>query len=128
MSKKIKRRKRLRIDHSKSPFNRIRNKSVKTEFEQENLSIKLQNIEQVITRTQKIIDEFEREEKREQLLKMMYQEDVSEDLVKSSMNISENELNSLVEDLISHGLLQFVSGDEVELTRDGILYMKNQGF
>jgi len=128
MSKKIKRRKRLRIDHSKSPLNLIRNKSVKTELKQENLSMKLKNIEQVITRTQKIIDEFEREEKREQLLKMMYQEDVSKDLVKSSMNISENELNSLVEDLISHGLIQFVSGEEVELTRDGILYMKNQGF
>ena len=128
MSKKIKRRKRLRIDHSKSPLNLIRNKSVKTELKQEDLSMKLQNIEQVITRTQKIIDEFEREEKREQLLKMMYQEDVSKDLVKSSMNISENELNSLVEDLISHGLIQFVSGEEVELTRDGILYMKNQGF
>ena len=128
MSKKIKRRKRLHIDHSKSPLNRIRNKSVKTEFKQEDLSMKLQNIEQVIARTQKIIDEFEQEEKREHLLKMMYQEDVSEDLVKSSMNISENELNSLIEDLISHGLLQFVSGEEVELTRKGILYMKNQEF
>ena len=128
MSKKIKRRKRLRIDHSKSPLNLIRNKSVKTELKQENLSMKLKNIEQVITRTQKIIDEFERDEKRDQLLKMMYQDDVDEEYVKSSMNLPDNELNSLIEDLISRGLLQFVSGDEVELTRDGILYMKNQEF
>ena len=128
MSKKIKRRKRLRIDHSKSPLNRIRNKSVKTEFKQEDLATKLQNIEQVIARTQKIIDEFEQDEKRDQLLKMMYQDDVDEDFVKSSMNLPDNELNSLIEDLISRGFLQFVSGDEVELTRDGILYMKNQEF
>jgi superfamily II RNA helicase len=126
MSEKIKKRKRIRINHSKSPFNRIKKKSFEKEFKNEDLEEKIQNLEQVISRTQRIIDEFERDEKRDHLLQMMYQDDVDEDFVRTSMNISENELNLLVEELISRGFLQFVSGDEVELTKDGILYMKNQ--
>ncbi len=118
--------KRIRINHSKSPLNQIKKKSFEKEFKNEDLEIKLQNLEHVISKTQRIIDEFERDEQRDDLLKMMYQDDIDEDFVKTSMNISENELNSLIQDLISQGFLQFVSGDEIELTRDGILYMKNQ--
>ena len=126
MSEKIKKRKRIRINHSRSPLKRIKEKSGEKEIKNEELETKLQNIEQVIQRTQKIIEDFEREEKTDQLLRMMYQDDVNEEFVKTSMNISEGELNSLIQDLVSKGFVQFVSGDELELTRDGILYMKNQ--
>ena len=119
--------KRIRIDHSKSPLKRIKKKNSEKEFKNEDLELKIQSLEQVISRTQKIIDEFERDEKQDQLLNLMYQDDVDEDFVKTSMNISENELNLLIQDLISRGFLQFVSGDEIEITRDGILYIKNQG-
>lgn len=124
MSKKNKRR--IRINHSKSPLNLVKIKNMEKDFKSEDLELKIQNLEQVLSRTQKIIDEFDRDEKTDQLLKMMYSADVDEDFVKTSMNISENELNLLIEGLISRGFLQFVSGDEVELTREGVLYMKNQ--
>jgi len=118
--------KKIRINRSKSPLNRIKKKNSEKEFKNEDLELKIQSLEQVISRTQKIIDDFERDEKQDQLLNLMYQNDVDEDFVKTSMNISENELNSLIQDLISRGFLQFVSGDEIEITQDGILYMKNQ--
>jgi len=118
--------KKIRINHSKSPLNRFKQNKPGKEIKSKDLEEKIQNLEQVISRTQQVIEDFEREEKRDQLLQMMYQDDVDEDFVKTSMNISENELNSLIEDLISCGFLQFVSGDEVELTPDGVRYMKNQ--
>ena len=117
---------KIRINHSKSPLNRIKRRKEKKEFKNEDLETKIQNLEQVISKTQRIIDDFDREEKRDQLLNMMYTDDVDEEFVKTSMNLSENELNSLIEELVSCGFLQFVSGDEIELTKDGILYMKNQ--
>jgi len=117
---------KIRINHSKSPLNRIKRRKEKKEFKNEDLETKIQNLEQVISKTQRIIDDFDREEKRDQLLNMMYTDDVDEEFVKTSMNLSENELNSLIEELVSCGFLQFVSGDEIELTKDGVLYMKNQ--
>ena len=118
--------KRIRIDHSKSPFKRIKKKKSEKEFKNEDLELKIQSLEQVISRTKRIIDDFERDEKQDQLLNLMYQDDVDEEFVKTRMNISENELNLLIQDLISRGFLQFVSDDEIEITRDGILYIKNQ--
>jgi hypothetical protein len=118
--------KKIRINHSKSPFKKIKKKNSEKEFKNEELELKIQSLEKVISRTQRIIDDFERDEKQDQLLNLMYQDDVDEDFVKTSMNISESELNLLIQDLISRGFLQFVSGDEIEITRDGLLYIKNQ--
>ena len=125
MPKKTKVKRRIRVNRSK-----LNKKSDKTkekkEFKQEDLELKIKNLERVMHRTQRVIDEFEREEKQDLLLSMMYKDDVDAGFVKNNMDVSEEELNSLVNDLISRGFLQFVSGDEIELTKDGILYMKNQ--
>jgi helix-turn-helix protein len=128
MSKKDKRVKRLRINHSKSPLSVLKKKTVKKEFKNKDLEMKLKDMEHVIARTQKIIDEFEKDEKRDKLLKMIYQDDIDEDTVKSTMNISDKELNFLIEELISKGFVQFVSSDDIELTSKGILHAKNEEF
>ena len=125
MPKKTKVKRRIRVNRSKS--NKKSNKTKeKKEFKQEDLELKIKSLERVMHRTQRVIDEFEREEKQDLLLSMMYKDDVDAEFVKNNMDVSEEELNSLVNDLISRGFLQFVSGDEIELTKDGILYMKNQ--
>jgi len=125
MPKKTKVKRRIRVNRSKS--NKKSNKTKeKKEFKQEDLELKIKSLERVMHRTQRVIDEFEREEKQDLLLSMMYKDDVDAEFVKNNMDVSEEELNSLVNDLISRGFLQFVSGDEIELTKEGILYMKNQ--
>ena len=125
MPKKTKVKRRIRVNRSKS--NKKSNKTKeKKEFKQEDLELKIKSLERVMHRTQRVIDEFEREEKQDLLLSMMYKDDVDAEFAKNNMDVSEEELNSLVNDLISRGFLQFVSGDEIELTKDGILYMKNQ--
>ncbi len=118
--------KKIRINHSKSPFKKLNKKNKEKDFINEDLNKKLQNIEQVINRTQKIIDEIETEEKQNKLLKMMYKEDVDENFVKTSMNINDSELNFLIQGLVSKGFVQFSSGDEIELTKNGVLHVKNE--
>ncbi len=125
MPKKTKVKGKIRVNRSK--LNKKSNKTKeKKDFKQEDLELKIKNLERVMHRTQKVIDEFEREEKQDRLLSMMYKDDVDAEFVKNSMGVSEEELSSLVNDLVSRGFLQFVSGDEIELTKDGVLYMKNQ--
>jgi helix-turn-helix protein len=57
---------------------------------------------------------------------LMYSDDVDVDFVKTTMNISENELNSFVSELVQNGFLEFVSEDEIKLTKSGLSYVKNQ--
>lgn len=125
MPKKTKVKGKIRVNRSKLDKKSNKTKE-KKDFKQEDLELKIKNLERVMHRTQKVIDEFEREEKQDRLLSMMYKDDVDAEFVKNSMGVSEEELSSLVNDLVSRGFLQFVSGDEIELTKDGVLYMKNQ--
>lgn len=125
MPKKTKVKRKIRVNRSKLDKKSNKTKE-KKDFKQEDLELKIKNLERVMHRTQKVIDEFEREEKQDRLLSMMYKDDVDAEFVKNSMGVSEEELSSLVNDLVSRGFLQFVSGDEIELTKDGVLYMKNQ--
>jgi len=66
------------------------------------------------------------EQRRNQLLKMMYQDDIDDEFVTTTMDISHDELESLVGELIQLGFLQYCSNDEVELTKDGVFYLINQ--
>ena len=93
-----------------------------------NLEEKLTNLEQVLLRTQMIIDEDKREGQRDQILKMMYLDDIDSEFVKNTLKISDNELKSIVDELVELGFLQFISDDEVEISKKGSIYAKNQGW
>jgi helix-turn-helix protein len=71
-----------------------------------------------------LIEEEEHDEKQYQLLKLMYMDDVNSQYVINSLEISEDELNSLVEELVELGFLKFISDDEAEITKEGISYLK----
>ena len=118
--------KRIRINRNKSFFKPAKNKPAKNEIKQIDFEEKLANLEQILHRTQALIAQDEHDEKLDQLLTLMYSDDVDVDFVKTTMNISENELSSFVSELVQNGFLEFVSEDEIKLTRSGISYIKNQ--
>ena len=66
------------------------------------------------------------EQKRDELLKMMYYDDIDSDYVLNTMKISDDELESMVNELIELGYIRHSSNDEVELTMDGIFHIMNQ--
>jgi len=75
-----------------------------------------------------IIDEDKREEQRDQILKMMYLDDVESEFVKNTLEISDDELKSIVDELVELGFLQFISEDELKISKKGTIYVKNQGW
>ena len=86
------------------------------------------NLEQVLLRTQMIIDADKREEQRDQILKMMYLDDIDSEFVKNNLDISDKELTAIVDELVELGFLQFISDDELEISKKGTIYVKNQGW
>jgi len=88
----------------------------------------LTNLEQVLLRTQMIIDADKREEQRDQILKMMYLDDIDSEFVKNNLDISDKELTAIVDELVELGFLQFISDDELEISKKGTIYVKNQGW
>ena len=118
--------KKIRINRNRSTLKFTKNKLAKNKFKQIDLEEKLANLEQILHRTQMLIEQDEHDEKRDQLLKMMYSNDVDANFVKTTMKISDDELNSFINELEQMGFLEFVSDDEIKLTKDGIIYVKNQ--
>jgi len=118
--------KKIRINNKRSPLKLVKNKLAKNEVKQIDIAEKLANLEQILQRTQLLIEQDEHDEKRDQLLNLMYSNDIDAKFVKTTMGISEDDLSSLVDELVKMGFLEFVSNDEIELTRDGISYVKNQ--
>jgi len=101
--------------------NKLNEKNEKEVFED-----RIENIEEVIARAEEISSSFASEQKRDELLKLMYYDDVDANHVINAMNISYEELESMVDDLIEMGFIQQASNDEVELTKDGIFYIMSQ--
>lgn len=122
--KKIKRK--IRINHSRSPLKLLKNKIKYKQEKTVNAEETLENLDEVIQRVQSIIDQDEREEKRDKLLKMVYDDDISAEDVHSTIDITHVELELIVNELVELGFLRFINEDEVELTNDGILYLQNQ--
>ena len=113
------------MNPDRSPLNIIRNRRhQKNEGDAVDKSI--ENIRNVIARSEMISRNPVSENRRSQLLKMMYQDDIDHELVTTTMGISHDELESLVDELIQLGFLQYCSNDEVELTKDGVFYLINQ--
>lgn len=133
--KKIKRRKnRIRINQEKTPLENIKNnlelpqKPEKKELVINNLEEKtigfVKRIDQLSRQVQALVDEDEGDAKKYQLLKMMYNDDVNVNLALNTLNISENELEYLVDELIDLGFVKYTADDEVEITEEGISYLK----
>lgn len=118
--------KKIRINRNKSLFKLAKNETAKKAIKKSDLEEKLANLEQILQRTQMLIEQDERDEKRDMLISLMYSHDVNADSVKTTMNISNEELNSLVSELVQMGFLEFVSDDEIGLTKAGVSYVKNQ--
>jgi len=64
--------------------------------------------------------------KKDQLLKMVYADDVDAASVTNALDISMPELESFVYELVDSGLMQYTSDDEVEITRKGIRHIKSK--
>ena len=118
-------RKRIRVDPSNSPLNLMK-KKINEKNEKEVFEDRVENIEEVIVRSEMISKRNVSEQKRDELLKMMYYDDIDADHVLDTMQISNGELESIVGELIELGFIQNSSNDEVELTMDGIFYIMNQ--
>ena len=130
----MKKRKKLkiRINPTKSPFKLIRKKfNHTTLLGEEEAEIKEEekfaNVDRYINQLKKvqmIIDEEKHEEKQFQLIKMMYSDDIDTEYAVNNLDISEKELGYIVNELVELGLVHFISDDEAEITIDGIKYIK----
>ncbi len=118
--------KKIRINHNRSLVKLAKDKIVKDEVKQMDFEEKIANLEQILQRTQALIAQDEHDEKLDKLLNLMYSDDVDVDFVKTTMNISDDELSSFVKELVDMGFLEFVTNDEIELTKAGVSYVKNQ--
>ncbi|EMR74589.1 PDK repeat-containing protein [Thermoplasmatales archaeon SCGC AB-540-F20] len=61
-----------------------------------------------------------------ELMKIMHSKDVDAKFVTDKLDISSNELGSLVDELVKRGLLRYTTDDEVELTEQGIKYIESK--
>ena len=113
------------MNPDKSPINLLREK-FREKSEKDNFEERIENIRQVIARSEMISKNDGSEQRRNQLLKMMYQDDIDHEFVTTTMSISHDELESLVDELIQLGYLQYCSNDEVELTKDGVFHIISQ--
>ena len=123
---------KIRIDPTKSPLKFIRKKRehptllIEEEIEIENEEETFVDVDRhmdLLQKVQSIIDEEKHDEKQYQLLKMMYLDDIDAEYAVNNLGISENELGSIVDELVELGLLQFISDNEAEITEDGIKYI-----
>ena len=141
-------RRRIRRDPTKSPFRLILNRiekpipplvdepieienEVEEPIEIENEEEKFVDVEGHVDRVlkvQTIFDEEEQDDKQFQLLKMIHLADIDAESVLKNLDITENELESMVGELVELGFLEFISGDEVIITEDGIDFIRSQDF
>jgi len=134
---KTKKRKKWKIRRNpeRSPINLVKKKLEKPpliieeeEIVEEDPVSFVQRIDELSQKVQTMIDEEEHDEKQYQLLKMIYLDDIDLEFVVNNLGISENELKSLVDELVERGFLQFISDDEAEITEVGINYLKWRDF
>lgn len=118
-------RRKIRVNPDKSPLNLLRKKYLE-KSEKDNFEERIENIRQVIARSEMISKNDGSEQRRNQLLKMMYQDDIDHEFVTTTMDISHDELESLVDELVQLGYLHYCSNDEVELTKDGVFHIISQ--
>lgn len=113
------------MNPDKSPLNLIRNRCHQKN-EEDDFEERTENIRQVIARSEMISKNDGSEQRQNQLLKMMYQDDIDHEFVTTTMDISHDELESLVDELVQLGYLHYCSNDEVELTKDGVFHIISQ--
>ena len=65
-------------------------------------------------------DEIEITEKQKALLQLLYERDVDEDMALYFLDINKRELNYLLNQLLRYEYLQYISSDEIKLTKKGI--------
>jgi len=70
-----------------------------------------------------VTTKFEPTPRQNKLLQLMFLDDIDVDFVKTTMNITDDELKRMVEDLVKKGLLEYSSDDEVELTDEAIYHI-----
>ena len=115
--KKIK--KRVNIDKSKSPFSFLKKKNQVNK----NSNFNIKELEESYIKSQELYEENQPTPNENRLLMMIYLDDVDSDYVKTSMNISDKQLEILVNNLIDRGYLRQLDTNEIELTREGIYYI-----
>jgi hypothetical protein len=62
---------------------------------------------------------LEEHEKSYSFLKLIHQENVDFDTAKRMLNLSDDEINKIINDLVKMKFLQYVTDDEVEITESG---------
>jgi len=114
-------------DPTKSPFNffrkRVIEKKVKTTNQEEKFTNFNSYMDQLLQKTKMMDDDKEHNEKQYRLLKMIYSDDINADFVINNLDVTENELKSLVDELVEIGFLKLNSDDEAEITEDGIVHI-----
>ena len=87
---------------------------------------KIINIQDTIRKTEKLIQQDEIEEKQDKVLNMIYAEDIDAEQIIKNFDMSYDDLDKIVQDLLDAGYIKYISNNEVELTQQGVLYIKNQ--
>ncbi len=121
--------KRIRINHSKSPFDFLKNKKEKKDTSLDKISI-IEKIDNRVSKSDDLFDEtefittkYEPSAKENMLLKLMYLEDVDSEYVKEEMRVTDKELQYIVDNLLDKGFVKHSKNDEIELTMEGIYHI-----
>ena len=126
---------KIRINPANSPLNLIGKRlehptlildELKEENQVEDFVDTDQHLDKLLLNGQVMADEEKHYDVQLQLLKMMYSDDVDAEIVVNNLGITRNQLKSIVAELVELGFLQFVSQDELEITEDGIKFIKFQ--
>ena len=113
-------KKRLRVDPTRSPLNLVIKKLQEKKTEREVVEDDFVDPNQFSPLVQMMLEDAKKDDLYYQLLKMMYIDDVDAEHVENYLGISTDELKNAVDELVSLGFLKHTSEDEVELTDDGV--------
>lgn len=69
---------------------------------------------------------LEEHEKSYTFLKLINRQDMDFDTAKSILNLSDDEIRMIIKELVELKFLEFVSDDEIEITKSGIEFITNQ--
>ena len=120
-------KKRIKINHSKSPLNlfKIRNKEDSSDSEKviEKIDDHASKLDYLYDENEFVSTKYEPTAKENILLRLMYLEDVDSDFVKSEMRVTDLELQKIVNNLLNEGFVKESSSNEIELTADGIYHI-----
>ena len=86
----------------------------------------VENIEEMIERAEAISNRIDLEQRRDELLLMMYHDDIDANHVLDVLNINYEELESIANELIKMGYIRQLPNEEFELTKDGIFHILSQ--